>query len=325
MSRRGRRGAIALAALASAMLALGVVRSRRAVRVAAERFPPVGEFVDVDGARIHLLRRGAGEALPLVLIHGADGVLQSFSETVLDRLAEETLAIAVDRPGHGWSVAPSRVRRDLALNVRLLRDAVRELGYERAVLVGQSYGCAVALRWALDHPDDVAGLVLLSPAAYPAWLRITPVVMAAPAIPVLGPALSEALLPWLGPPVLARAERRFGFGPNPVPDIYAEYARSFFLRPTQFAALAEEYRYIRRDLGEMAGRYGEIHVPTLIVSGAEDPLTRPSVQAERLAREIPGAQLELVPGVGHQMLWYAQEQVIEAVREVREAASAGGA
>lgn len=316
--RRRTRTRILLAALGSAALAAGVAYSRRVVRSAEERFPASGEFVELpDGGRLHVLRGGeaASGELPVVMIHGSDGVLQEFSATVFANVATRHAAIAVDRPGHGWSMLPHAARADVPTNAAMIRACLRELGITRVVLVGHSYGCAVSLRWAIDHPDEVAGLVLVSPAAYFAWTPLLPYVCALPGLPVVGAALAEALVVPFGPLVLKFFGGR-AFRPRPVPDAYADFARALYLRPRQALALAEEYRFLSRDLPPMAPRYRDIAVPTRILVGAEDLVTVPEKQAVRLAAEIPDAELEVFPGLGHEMQWQAQDEIAAAIDDV---------
>src|SRR6478672_11887315 len=88
---------------AVAYFACAVLAVRKA-RAAETDLPPIGEFIEIEGAKIHYVRRGSGR--PIVLLHGSDGFLQDFTESIFDALAEHYDTIAFDRPGHGYSDLP---------------------------------------------------------------------------------------------------------------------------------------------------------------------------------------------------------------------------
>ena len=97
---------LAIAILILVLLFIGLfVASQRAVQQAEAAFPPIGNFVTVEGTRLHYLCQGTGQ--PVVLLHGNAGFIQDYSLMVLDRLAPQYRACAFDRPGHGYSARPT--------------------------------------------------------------------------------------------------------------------------------------------------------------------------------------------------------------------------
>ena len=66
-------------------------------------YPPQGKFVDVKGARLHVVELGPTYApgLPIVLVHGASSNLQTMRKPLGDRLAKDHRVLLIDRPGHG--------------------------------------------------------------------------------------------------------------------------------------------------------------------------------------------------------------------------------
>ncbi|WP_437693724.1 alpha/beta fold hydrolase [Sorangium sp. So ce176] len=104
----------------------------------------------------------AGEALPLVLVHGMVGHV-GFWEAPLAHLAGRRRALAIDLRGHGASEAPPDADYSpdaCAADVLAVLDA---LGLPRVALVGHSFGTLVAIAAAAGHPDRVARLVLVDP------------------------------------------------------------------------------------------------------------------------------------------------------------------
>src|SRR5271154_7493982 len=86
-------------AAAGAGLALFTLRTARRVEA---MLPPAGRFVDVAGARLHVVERGDGP--PILLVHGLAGQMGDFTYGVVDLLATQYRVAAVDRPGSGYSV-----------------------------------------------------------------------------------------------------------------------------------------------------------------------------------------------------------------------------
>ena len=281
----GRRDRAIWAALAGAALGFAYAYGRRATRAREAAFPPFGRHADTSGGlRLHFAEAGDGSAQPVVLVHGADGVLQDFPAPLVERLAAEHRVIAFDRPGHGYSDPVRPGTPPLAVQADSLREAVARLGAERPIVIGHSYGGALALRWALDHPGELRALVLVAPAAYFAWPQWSKTLFAFVASPP-GRGLARLLVP-LGWPVLLAASAR-AFWPQPMPYGQRRHASAMSLRPAQFAALAEEYRWLADDLAAMSERYAELRLPVEIVAGDADRVTPSSLEAERLAREIP--------------------------------------
>jgi alpha-beta hydrolase superfamily lysophospholipase len=66
--------------------------------------PPQGQFIDIEGTRIHYVDRGQGPAI--VMIHGLGGQLRNFTHSLLDRLADEFRVVVIDRPGQAIRPAP---------------------------------------------------------------------------------------------------------------------------------------------------------------------------------------------------------------------------
>lgn len=127
----------------------------------AEEAGPRYEFVDTPAGRLRYARRGEGER-DIVLIHGFGGDLDNWLFNI-DALAEAGTVHALDLPGHGQS---EKAVKDASL--KGLSDAVigflDALGIRKAHLVGHSMGGAVASRTAIDHPDRVASVALISSA-----------------------------------------------------------------------------------------------------------------------------------------------------------------
>ncbi len=105
------------------------------------------------------VEHGPSDGVPVVALHGVTDTWRSF-EPVLPHLPRALRCFALSQRGHGGSEAPASGYRlaDFADDVVAFLDAQR---LERAIIVGHSMGSANALRLAIDHPQRVAGLVLL--------------------------------------------------------------------------------------------------------------------------------------------------------------------
>lgn len=127
---------------------------------------PPGRLVDLGGRGEIFVRdqEGPADAMPVVLLHGwfASAELNWFGSFA--RFAGERRVLAVDHRGHGRGIQPVGPFRlvDCADDVAAL---LRELGIQRALVVGFSMGGPIALLLARRHPERVAGLVLASTAA----------------------------------------------------------------------------------------------------------------------------------------------------------------
>src|SRR5215218_1375270 len=152
--------AVALLVLA-AITQIGVVLIQRS-------YAPQGRMIDVAGGRLHVVEIGPQDAssLPVVLIHGASSNLESMRQPLGDLLARKHRVIMIDRPGHGWSTRDSLSDSTPAIQARMIDEALGKLGVERAIVVGHSWGGAVAPAIALNNPSRVAGLVLLAPVTH---------------------------------------------------------------------------------------------------------------------------------------------------------------
>jgi len=123
---------------------------------------PRGEMIDLGGRRLHVMRAGPASAGPTVVLeHGAFGCGSDWA-VVQARLAAKGLAsVAYDRAGIGHSDPGPAPRDAAAINADLsaLLAALGEAG--PFVLVGHSMGGLMVRRFALAHPEQVLGVVLV--------------------------------------------------------------------------------------------------------------------------------------------------------------------
>jgi pyruvate dehydrogenase E2 component (dihydrolipoamide acetyltransferase) len=120
--------------------------------------------IEVGGRRLRYLELGAGEAIPVLLVHGFGGDLNTWMFTQ-PALAETRRTIALDLPGHGGS-SKDVGHGDVESLAAIVEGALATLGIERAHLVGHSMGGAVAALVALCRPEHVASLTLIASAGF---------------------------------------------------------------------------------------------------------------------------------------------------------------
>ena len=127
------------------------------------------DTVRTRGRRFSVLEAGTGE--PLVLLHGLGATKSSFLPTVA-ALSGRYRTIAVDLPGFGDSGKPLGAPYDPAFFADSIISLLDAMGLDRVHLLGHSMGGRAALEIAFNHPDRIAGLMLVTPSL--AWLRSRP-------------------------------------------------------------------------------------------------------------------------------------------------------
>jgi pimeloyl-ACP methyl ester carboxylesterase len=309
-STRSAAGLRAGALLAGLGLAASFFYVRHKTQQAEREHPPRGKFIEVDGVRLHYIERGQGPVL--VLLHGNNVDAEDFEKSgVLDRAAERYRVIAFDRPGFGFSQRPRGTIWTPEAQARLLHHALQELGVDSALVAGHSWGTMVALAMALEVPDFVRGLVLLSGYYYPS-LRLDAPVMAPPAIPVFGDILRYTVLPLLMRLSFPLTAKRM-FSPQPVPRRFRELPVWRLLSPKSLRATGAEAALMAPSALMLSRRYPELKVPVSLISGTRDKMVDFGHNSERLHERLPGSELQIEPSVGHMTHYAHPEQVMQAI------------
>lgn len=297
------------AAVAAASSALWVQhRSKKA----EQDNPPFGQFIEVDGVRLHYVDEGDGA--PVVLLHGNTVQLQDFyASGLIERLAVNHRVIAFDRPGFGYSERPRRRLWTPQAQAALMQRALREMGIAQPVVLGHSWSALVALAMAIDDPGYVRGLVLVSGYYFPT-ARVDVALTAPAAIPVLGDVLRYTASPLAGRLLLGRTAKAM-FSPMPTPNQFFDLMpRDILLRPRQLRAEAEDAVFMVPAVADFRRRYATLEVPVCIIAGERDKIVDPAAHSVRLHQELPHAALLVVPGAGH-MVHYSFPRVLdEAIR-----------
>jgi pimeloyl-ACP methyl ester carboxylesterase len=269
--------------------------ARHEARAQAE-YPPLGQFVTVDGVRLHLLQQGSGP--DIVLIHGASGNMRDFTMDLVGRLSDRYRVTVIDRPGLGHSDRLDRDGATIFEQADALVAAVAQLGVTRPLVLGHSYGGAVALAWATRHPEATAGLILLAAASNP-WegpLSTYYRVLSHP----LGQALAVPVLTaWVPDHVVTDTIAQV-FAPQPTPDGYADYiGAGLTLQRRALRENALQRASLLAEVRQMVSDYAQIDLPVEILHGDADTTVWPSVHSEPLSHQIAGAIYTEMAGVGH--------------------------
>ncbi|WP_299783406.1 alpha/beta hydrolase [uncultured Roseobacter sp.] len=317
-----------LFALLLILLAVALVQWRAVAREtqAETAYPPSGQFIEVDGTRVHLRIEGQGP--DLVLIHGANGSMRDFTFDLMGRLTDRYRVIMVDRPGLGWSSRAGESYSGVlntwaeppAVQARVLQKALDQVGVTRPIVLGHSYGGAVALAWALERPEDTAALVLLGAASNP-WPGNLGLLYQINSTRI-GSALMIPLIAAFAP--AARIEEAVAsiFAPQATPDGYLDhFGPEMTLRRPTLRANAQQVNSLRPHVVEMATQYPSLSLPVEILHGTEDTIVPLRVHSEPLAQLLPNATLIRMQGVGH-MPHHADPDAVEAAID-RAATRAG--
>jgi len=250
-------------------------------------------FIKVDGVSMHYQEAGDIISPPMVLIHGFASSNLVWSKVLLPLADTGFRVIAPDLPGYGYSGKPRHLDYTITSQAAMVVSFLKQLGIERMILVGSSYGGAVAATIALDHPTLVEKLILVGAVTNNKPTRY--MLMRLFGSPVIGDILSPLLASSLT--LLRRRMKRVYDRHSWVLDERRVQARHLPLRTrgTHRAII----RTVRRwDADRISRDAHLISQPSLIMWGENDREV-PLRDGERIHQEIPSSRFIVFRECGH--------------------------
>ncbi|KRB51730.1 esterase [Rhizobium sp. Root708] len=301
-----------------APIAVAIGYSAYKAREFERAYPNIGELTDIGGYRmnaVHIPRPLTADLPPLVFVHGASGNLLDQMGAFLAPLQGRAEMLFIDRPGHGYS---ERGGPDNALPSGQA-DAIAQLmerkGIMEAIIVGHSFGGAVAAAFGVRHPERTKGLLFLAPATHP-WPGGVDWYYRVATAPLIGWLFNHMLVIPLGMRRLERGTRNV-FRPNARPrDYISKTAPSLVLRPDTFYNNARDFVGLLGYVKKHSPFYNRIKAPTVIITGDSDDIVWEHLHSQGLARDISGSELVKVKGLGHKPDYLATDLAIAALEKI---------
>ena len=277
---------------------------------------PDSQFMDINGMDVHY-QEIQNEGTLFVLLHGFGSSTYSWQK-VMEPLSAYGSVLSYDRPGFGLTerLIP---KKDVDYNPyrldyqpEILIEIINSRRADKVILVGNSAGGTVAIQTALNFPEKIQGLILISPAVYGGG--------GAPKL--IKPLLNIPQINRLGP-FFVRTIRERGLeilklawsDPAKITDTDIEN----YQKPLSVDRWDEGLWEFTKVNGEnnLDGRLTELNIPVLIISGSEDKII-PADQSIQLASDIPGSKLVLIPNCGHVPQEECPDAFLAAVRSFLE-------
>lgn len=293
--------------------AAGCVGQRASTREAASlaAYPATGQFVVVNGQRVHYEMTGTGP--DVILIHGALGNLRDMTFDLRDRLTPDYRVTTFDRPGFGYSDPLPDGDATLLGQAKLLQAAAKEIGISRPIVMGHSYGGSVAMAWAMN-PDVMppAALVLVSAPTLP-WPGTLDILYRVTGTPVGAALVVPLMTAFISDDYLNESLTGI-FKPAAVPVGYDAFIGSgLTLRRTSLRANGKQVNTLRDQLVAMEPGYPGLTLPVELVHGDRDTSVPLTIHAQPLSKLLPNAALTIVPGAGHMPHHSDPQMIVDAI------------
>ncbi|WP_246676358.1 MULTISPECIES: alpha/beta hydrolase [unclassified Mesorhizobium] len=253
-------------------------------------------------------------------MHGNGASAEDFMTSgIFGEAAGKYRVLAFDRPGFGMSPRPIGRSWTAGAQADLIQAAAEKLDVERYIVVGHSWGAAVALEIARRHPRSVAGVIVVAGYHYPPP-RLALAISSLPAVPLIGTVLRHAILP-----SLVRLNWRWAmkkiFHPAMIATPFAATTRGLASRPSQLRSISAESFLMLASALFPNRRYADIAVPVGIIAGAGDQLFDAKAEALRLHAEINHSLLDIVLAAGHMVHQSKPQAVLAMIDKVAALAS----
>jgi pimeloyl-ACP methyl ester carboxylesterase len=237
------------------------------------------EDITFSGQKIHFW--GGGQGVPLLLLHSAWGDAEMCWRGVWDELSRYFTVIAPDLPGFGGSSPLSGP--SLRAIAKALKELLDTLDIGPAVIVGNSFGGAVARQFAADFPDATSRVILVNGGLMPYMPLLMRKFLMSPS---LNRRVRQIMSHFSHSP---QALKKSFFAPDKLPPAF--FDQIYKKTPLYSGVVFDTFMNMSRPLPVP-------HAPTFLVWGAQDGLS-PLKQAKALQKKIPGSLLISIDGAGH--------------------------
>lgn len=242
----------------------------------------------------------AGKGIPLVMVHGLNGDLTGWA-LIMPEFAKHYRTIALDVRGHGGTGKPDQPYSIQGFSEDL-HAFMRKLEIPKAHIFGLSMGGAIAQQFALDHPEMIRSLTLVSSFSY-----IDD--HARQAFNRLKACLAEGGYPAFFDEVVKLAFSPKYIAANPGPIAELKKKRIAINSPAAIGRATDACLALN-----LKNQISKVAIPTLVVSGRKDVFT-PLHLAEQIHRSIRGSEWKILEGVGHNLYIEKAPDLTEAVLE----------
>lgn len=269
-------------------------------------------FQTSHGATLAWSQFGSGP--DIVLLHGALVTLDDMAFGLFAALGADFRLTTFDRPGHGQSgrFGPTGTPWRQA---EAIAGAVDQLGLERPIIIGHSFGGAVALAYALQFPGRTRGVIALAPIAFPE-LRLEHLLFMPRGLPgpgavlnaILSASADQALLPLLWQAM---------FLPQAMPPGYADLIPfADAAGAARLQAEGEDAAWLNAGLVRSAANYPTCRTPIRILGGDRDLVVNNALHGRLLAALLPDGRFSALEGCGHMVHHFAQAEILAAAQSL---------
>jgi haloalkane dehalogenase len=262
----------------------------------------------------------AGKGAPVLLLHGNPTWSYLYRQVIKD-LRGECRLIAPDYPGFGMSRAPSRYTFTPQEHAEMVGELVQHLALPPVVLVVQDWGGPIGMAWAVRHPEDVRGAIVMNTWAWPATIpqRLFSIVMGGWPLGYWLQTRRNYFAKSMLPSGLCHSER--------VTDGFRKAYTDPFPSPKSRVptwVLPRQIRKARPWLADLESKLPNLaEVPTQILWGQHDDPGFPAKEMAKWQRFLPRNETETLVDSGHSVQEDRPDRVVAAIRRVLERTARG--
>ncbi|MFL2899943.1 MAG: alpha/beta fold hydrolase [Candidatus Pelagibacterales bacterium] len=299
-------------AILAFLLGLPFTYTQLEVKKIENKYPPLGYFKNIDGYNIHYTDIGSGQ--PVVLLHSQPANERQF-DLLKNKLKENYRVISIDRPGMGYSEGPKiNSSERLFLQAEIISKLLDEIIDEKPIVVGHSYGGALALSLALYEEKNLKKLILVNTVSHPwkgdgVWLPFKIITN-----PLIGKIFSQTYAMIYGKSVIDRSADDNFPDNKPTPGFVNRVGAELTLRPASLESYALDAINLKSSLSKQYKKYKNLNIPVTILAGKGDRVTPNKTHSFQLHKNIKHSKLIELSNVEHSIPELNPMKIIEEIQ-----------
>lgn len=299
-------------AILAFILGLPFTYTQLEVKKIENKYPPLGHFKNIDGYNIHYTDLGSGQ--PIVLLHSQPANERQF-DLLKNKLRKNYRVISIDRPGMGYSEGPKvNSSERLFIQAKIISKLLQEVTEEKPIIVGHSYGGALALNVALHDEKNLKKLILVNTASHPwngdgVWLPFKIITN-----PLIGKIFSRTYAMIYGKSVIDRSADDNFPDNKPTSGFIDRVGAELTLRPSILESYALDAINLKSSLSRQSKNYENLSIPVTILAGVGDRVTPNRIHSFQLHKDIKHSKLIELNNVEHSIPELNPMKIIEEIQ-----------